>query len=334
MRAVALTAFLFALVFPPGETLKAANRSNGVPFDHVVTVRFAGEPEFPVTIVIRNTFLGPIVHSFLVPDESPLSIHCELPPGDFLIESILTRPSRQYWDSSPASFSIREGDGMGRILGLPQELFHRFKIEPIGPKEDFVAGKNAPLLSWKPVEGAALYRLYWTEKRAPEKRSERDGSMDVELPFFDFDFELTPGARYEWRVEALDENNRSIGHWGPSHFFADEQARLAFQNPPERPDLGGYLGVMIGETDNPLPGIRVSQVLAGTPAFVAGMQPGDVITKFAGIPLADISITAFIEIARSQAPGTAVEVEYARGFNDPEIIPARVTMGMRPDFAP
>jgi len=323
---------LFCCLGLIGESVVGAQEAEGVLFEHVVTVKFAGEPEYPVNVNIRDAYLGPIIHSFLVPDDAPLSIRCRLPPGDYVIESVLAQPSDKYWDATARRFTVRERDDFGRILALPQEFFHRLKIEVLGPKNDYVAEDEPPLLSWKPVPGATKYRLYWTEKRAPEKRSERDGSLEVETPFFDFDLELTPGARYEWQVDAFDEKNRSIAHWGPSYFFADEEAREAFENPPERPDRGGYLGVMIGETNHPVPGIRISQVLPDTPAFEAGLQPGDVFTQFAGIPVGEISIAAFIDIARSQEPGEPVEIEFSRGFGNPESLKSTLIMGKRPDF--
>lgn len=340
MRFAASSSFLLALGLALSKAAEEGVPVDEIPFDHTVTVRFAGEPEFPATIIIRGAYLGPIFRSFLVPDETPLSIHCRLPAGDYQIESVLPGLSTRYWDdpirldkgrSAAAHFAVRPGGELNNVLGLPHEFFHRFKIEIIGPKQDFVAGKKPPLLSWKPVEGATQYRVYWTESKAPEKRSDRDGSLEVPTPFLDFDLELTPGARYEWQIDAYDKEMRSIGYSGPSQFYADEQARQAFLHSPERPDRGGYLGVMIGETDHPLPGIRVSQVLPGTPAALAGLQPGDVITRFAGIPLADMSVMAFIALARSQPPETTVPIEFARGFSDPQIFPATIHMGIRTD---
>ena len=342
MRLVAATALILIAELIGGGTLRAEEGDAGVPFDHVVTVRFAGEPEYPVTVLIRRAFLGPIAQSFLVPDAAPLSIHCRLKPGKYQIESVLTASSSRYWDDpihaegrnyAAAQFAIRDGGEVNHLFGLPQELFHQFKIEVIGPKNDFVAGKKSPLLSWKPVEGASHYRVYWTESNKPEKRSLRDGSLETETPFVEINLELTPGARYEWRVDAFSAENRPIGFWGPSFFFADEAARQTFQGAPDRLDRGGYLGVSIGETDQPVPGIRIIEVSNGAPASLAGLQNGDVITKFAGIPLADMSVAAFRTLARSQAPSSQVEVEYVRGVANPKSIPAAVIMGTWPDAA-
>lgn len=344
MRLLAATALLLAATGSPVTGApELVDGEEGVSFDHVVTVRFAGKPEFPVTIVIRSAYLGPMIRSFLVTDEAPLSIHCRLPAGDYQLESVLTNPSARYWDDpmrlggkDPAGFpfAVREGADALHLLGPRQEFFHRFKIEVIGPGDGFVAGKKAPLLSWKPVENAQHYRVSWTESKAPDKRNSRDGNMEVETPFFCFDLELTPGARYEWQVEAFDRESRITGFWGPCHFFADDQASQAFSHPPQRPDLGGFLGVSIGETDQPLSGIRVGQVIPGTPASLAGLQVGDVITKFAGVPMTDVSGQAFVAIARSQAPGSSVHIEFARGFSDPRPLTADVTMGKRPGFSP
>ena len=98
---------------------------------------------------------------------------------------------------------------------------------------------------------------------------------------------------------------------GPAPVYAKVLA-----GPPE-PDPGathapghpGYLGVAPSLGDD-APGVRLSAVQPGTAAARAGLQPGDVVVRFAGIrvytpeDLRD-SITA-------RAPGDAVEVVYLR----------------------
>jgi putative serine protease PepD len=52
-------------------------------------------------------------------------------------------------------------------------------------------------------------------------------------------------------------------------------------------------------------------VTPGGPAAQAGLQPGDIITRFAGLPIA--SATALLDAIRSQPPGSRVTIAYVRG---------------------
>jgi S1-C subfamily serine protease len=52
-------------------------------------------------------------------------------------------------------------------------------------------------------------------------------------------------------------------------------------------------------------------VTPGGPAAQAGLQPGDIITRFAGQPIA--SATALLDAIRSQPPGSRVTIAYVRG---------------------
>ena len=57
-------------------------------------------------------------------------------------------------------------------------------------------------------------------------------------------------------------------------------------------------------------GVLLSGVLPGSPAAEAGLQSGDLITGFAGVPIADL--TDYSEAMKLHAPGDVVEVEYVR----------------------
>ncbi len=57
-------------------------------------------------------------------------------------------------------------------------------------------------------------------------------------------------------------------------------------------------------------GVLLSGVLPGSPAAAAGLQTGDLITGFAGVPIADL--TDYSEAMKRHAPGDVVVVEYVR----------------------
>ncbi len=57
-------------------------------------------------------------------------------------------------------------------------------------------------------------------------------------------------------------------------------------------------------------GVLLSGVLPGSPAAEAGLQAGDLITGFAGVPITDL--TDYSEAMKTHAPGDVVVVEYVR----------------------
>lgn len=92
--------------------------------------------------------------------------------------------------------------------------------------------------------------------------------------------------------------------------------RPAYQSAPAPPSLAGgggygpYFG-SIPDFGDQKDGVRLAGVRAGSPAERAGVQKGDVITRFHGITIKNLEdLTVAL---RSSAPGDEVEVELARG---------------------
>lgn len=89
------------------------------------------------------------------------------------------------------------------------------------------------------------------------------------------------------------------------------------------PDPGGpFLGV--NGTDHPK-GCRLTQVMEGTPAWEAGLRPGDVVIRAGGESFEGYA--AFVEIIGRTRPGDTLNVQIERG-NGKAMLP--VVVGARP----
>ena len=100
--------------------------------------------------------------------------------------------------------------------------------------------------------------------------------------------------------------------------LADRDARLAFVRvaPAAAPSsgraggYGPYFGSVPDFGESPAPGVRLSGVRPGSPADRAGLQPGDVIVRFAGVAVRTLDDFTFA--LRGRRPGDSVEVRYLR----------------------
>ncbi len=78
--------------------------------------------------------------------------------------------------------------------------------------------------------------------------------------------------------------------------------------------LGAVINIGYGGTGAQIVPVRpgaAAPVTPGGPAAQAGLQPGDVIVRFAGLPITDGN--SLLDAIRSQAPGSRVSVTYVRG---------------------
>jgi aminopeptidase N len=74
----------------------------------------------------------------------------------------------------------------------------------------------------------------------------------------------------------------------------------------------------------PGPGVRFEDVVAGSPAALAGLRTGDVLVGFGGQPVTDLR--SYSEILKTKAPGDTVEVVVRRGERDVRV---QVVLGAR-----
>lgn len=81
----------------------------------------------------------------------------------------------------------------------------------------------------------------------------------------------------------------------------------------ENVDAIGVNGMAVSSGDNTLTGIWVSSVETGSPADLAGVQGGDILTRMEGQPLAtDGTLGTYCDIIRSHAPEDNVALEVLR----------------------
>ena len=103
-----------------------------------------------------------------------------------------------------------------------------------------------------------------------------------------------------------------------------------------------WLGVIIHSSHDP-PGATVEEVIKGTPADIAGLEVGDVITRISDVPVAD-SVSLITTVSQLQV-GADVEVEIVRDrrarklrtrleakVSDSEILARRLVGTRLPDF--
>jgi len=80
-------------------------------------------------------------------------------------------------------------------------------------------------------------------------------------------------------------------------------------------------------------GLIVSSIVSESPAEAAGLQPGDIITKFDGVPIRaklDRDVIGFTKLVRETEVGKTVEVKVLR---DQEPMNFEITLGSRPKSA-
>ncbi|MFM7136905.1 MAG: YidC/Oxa1 family insertase periplasmic-domain containing protein [Planctomycetota bacterium] len=112
---------------------------------------------------------------------------------------------------------------------------------------------------------------------------------------------------------------------------AVERIELADERFHDQDDRGGYLGHLA--TDAVAEGCRIGVVGAGTPAAIAGLRPGDVITAVAGAATADP--VALADVLAGLRPGQRATVSYVRDgvASDGEATLARRPLEVvRPEF--
>jgi len=74
----------------------------------------------------------------------------------------------------------------------------------------------------------------------------------------------------------------------------------------------GVNGTAIISDDGTEFGVWVSAVGAGTPASMAGVLPGDIITTMNGVPMSEGTMESYCDVLRSSAPGEPIAIQVLR----------------------
>ena len=112
--------------------------------------------------------------------------------------------------------------------------------------------------------------------------------------------------------------------------IADRPARLTFVRAPTTAKSSSsqgsnvYLGSIPDMAGSDIPGLRLSGVSAGSPAEVAGLEPGDVIVVFDGKPVKDLY--EYSDALYSHKPGDEVDIVVLR---DGQRLTLHVKLGKR-----
>jgi predicted metalloprotease with PDZ domain len=96
----------------------------------------------------------------------------------------------------------------------------------------------------------------------------------------------------------------------------------------EKPAERGYLGVITDDTDDKGRGVRVREVVKGSPAEEAGLKVGDLITAIGEKPVRQTSDVP--EATKGSGPGAKLGVTVVRDGATRTVL---VTLGRRPDDA-
>ena len=278
------------------------------PFSHEFQVEFVGEPKFPVHFVISPAHESADPTRFLVRDATKQRVSCELLPGFYRV-MCEAQPESGFFDSQSYALIISQD---GRFSGqhLPARFLMPREIEVLVPAEGGTIPEKNALLSWKGVPGAHEYRLEVIETPGPLKRNPPMQVFETEKPIFTFPDPLNAGSRYQVNLLATHPEGEDVGKLEAWELYVGEGTKAKFEE-LNAPDHGGFLGVLFGTT-SPM-GAIVFRILPGTTAEAAGLRPNDVITKFGGELMADVSTEGFAYLVRTRKPGEAIEVEVQRG---------------------
>ncbi len=232
----------------------------------------------------------------------------------FIVLSIAVLAAHSYWMASRAP---RKAEKPAQLAQREAEL----------PKEGQAAGKEGGQLGAKP--GADRQPVERPDTPSPEKPAEKPGAVPAEKPA-----QQPPVAEEPRHPDAFV----TLGSLDPespyrmlvtltSRGAAVARVELNGRRYRDVEDRSGYLGQIVVHDDpraaaSPV-GCPVQVVGPGTPAFQAGLRPGDVITAVDGRPVGDwIGLTTVLAGTR---PGQRVQVTLA-GKTEP----VTVTLARRP----
>ncbi len=286
-------------------------------------VSFTQEAAFPVTVSITD-WKRQLIASITVKDSSPFTITHDLAPGSYHVDSnVSPENDSRYWSAlGPEVFIDPQGHVSVQTSPDGVVLVHEKKIKvlapPPPPATESTVNESRPLLKWEALPGATSYKVDWLEEDAPQHVLHSSSGTTTATEFRVTE-DLVPKRQYEWSVWAFDANGE-LGYWSAAYFFTPG-GKDAFHKAGPAPVISAsgmsYIGVrpirlFDQNGKDATGGILVRSLAPDSPALKAGLQPQDVLTKFDGNDLSNVSTVDFVRLVRGIKPGTVVVVEYRR----------------------
>lgn len=161
------------------------------------------------------------------------------------------------------------------------------------------------------------------------------------LPAFQVQAQEAPPSSSDTRVIIIEEKtdrwgNKTVTRTERVGQFSDEELERIIETEsrtgtserqvrraPTAPMERGYLGVMVENAEG---GAKIIEVREDSPAFVAGLQNGDIISSVDDVPVTDME--SLVRSVGDHKPGDVVKVHYTR---DGEKAVSDITLGSRRD---
>jgi S1-C subfamily serine protease len=203
-----------------------------------------------------------------------------------------------------------------------------FPVAKFGSLQDLTVGESAMVVGASPLVGGTNVTAGKVSALGREVHSESGLTL---LDMIQTDATVAPGAS---GGALIDAQGRVIGIC-TAYSLVDGQPSAGYATPVEvaravATDLvedgtyePGWLGVR--GVDRSEGGVTLVEVLGGSPAAAAGLQPGDVVMAVDKEPTTDMS--AMRVAMRVRQPGDKVTISYARGG---QVIEAHIALAPRP----
>lgn len=289
-------------------------------------------------------FSGTEIHRTTVGGDGTFELNTDLPPGSYYLEAdVEPRFTELYWPARGSSINIAKN---GNASAGHDEFYLMEKMEPLGPLQDSVVSDSQPVLRWKAMPQAREYQLHVETWDVPTRRwVVLEQPFLTPLTYYQFDKPLKPNSIVRWHLFAINRFGDRFAGWKGARFFTPGGAEslerdLALGQPITAEDQKlttgkPWLGVSISSTE-PLndgfrpyysenAGIYVHAVGNLSPAIRAGIQPGDVIMRYEGIRVRDVS--DLLQLVAYSSIGSEVELEINRAGQTKTI---KVEVGPRP----
>lgn len=288
-------------------------------------------------------FSGTEVYRTSAGGDGTFELVTDLPPGTYYLEAdVESRFAELYWPARGSSINI---DKNGNASSGHDELFLMEKMEPLGPLHDTVVGDPQPVLRWKALPQAREYQLHmeiWDNSTRRWQVLEQP--LLTPLTYYQFAKPLKPNSIIKWHLYAINRFGDRFAGWKDARFFTPGGAEILERDIAEGQPLTAedqklttgkpWLGVSISSTDTNKSGLRLLSENAGiyvhavgnrSPAIRAGIQPGDVIMRYAGIRVREVS--DLLQLVAYSSIGSEVELEINRAGRTKMI---KVEVGPRP----